>query len=315
MRNILLVGAVAAALAVACGDAQTSNLTGGNGTPGDPSTSGGPGEDGGTATDSGSSGGTSSGSSGTSSGSSGTASSGSSGADGGKPPPPPPGAGLPCNVQALLASKCDGCHSNPPVNGSLSPLVTAADMTATSKENASLNEAQLSVQKMQAGSMPPASVNNAATAAEIAVVQAWIAANYQGSCNDGGAPPPPSDVFMGAPAFSCTASGNSHNAGRNCLGCHTGGRAPKFTFAGTLRNAAGAIVPGAEVRMVDGAGKALSICTDGSGNFHTAQTWTAAAHVGVRDATKKALMVSTITDGGCNGCHTAGGAANSPVTL
>jgi hypothetical protein len=311
MRNILLVGAVAATLAAACGDAQTNSLTGGNGAPWDPS--GAPSADGGSTTDPGSSGSASSGSSGTSSGSPGTSSSsGSSGSsDAGKP-----GAGLPCNVEALLVAKCDGCHSNPPANGSLSALVTAADMTATSKENASMNEAQLSLQKIEAGTMPPASVQNPATPAEIAALQAWIQANYQGSCNDGGAPPPPSDVFTGAPAFNCTALGNSHNAGNNCMNCHNGaGGAPKFTFAGTLRNTAGAIVAGAEVRLVDSAGKAISVCSDNSGNFHTGQTWTAAAHVGVRNASKKALMVSTITDGGCNGCHVTGGAAGSPVTL
>jgi hypothetical protein len=218
-------------------------------------------------------------------------------------------------VQAFLAAKCDGCHSNPPVNGSLSPLVTAADLTATAKENASMNEAQLSLQKMQAGSMPPASVNNPATAAEIAAFQAWIAANYQGSCADGGAPPP-SDVFTNAPAFSCVASGSSHNAGRNCLGCHNGGGgAPLFTFAGTVRDAAGAIVPGAEVRVVDANGAAISVCSDNSGNFHTGKTWAKAAHVGVRNAASKALMVGTISDGGCNGCHTTGGAAGGPVHL
>jgi predicted CxxxxCH...CXXCH cytochrome family protein len=38
--------------------------------------------------------------------------------------------------------------------------------------------------------MPPASFNRPPTAAEISAMQAWINGGYQGSCSDGGAPPP-----------------------------------------------------------------------------------------------------------------------------
>jgi hypothetical protein len=236
--------------------------------------------------------------------------------DAGKPPPPPAGAGIPCNVAAVLAAKCVSCHSDPPINGSLSGLVTLADLMATSKEDATKNEAQLSLQRMQGtpSPMPPASLANPATAADIAAFQSWINGGYTGSCADAGSPPPAGvDPFAGAPAFASQVGPDSHNAGQNCMGgCHNHG----FTFAGTLVDAAGNGVAGAEVRLLDTSGVAVSVYTGPNGNFHSSATFTAPAHVGARDATNKALMVTALaaSNGGCNGCHATGGTV-APIHL
>ena len=232
------------------------------------------------------------------------------------PPPPPPGAGIPCDVAAVLAAKCIACHSDPPVNGSLSGLVTLADLMATSKEDATKNEAQLSLKRMQGtpSPMPPTSFGHPATAADIAAFQNWINASYQGSCADAGPPPPPPvDVFTNAPAFVSTIAPDSHNAGQNCMsGCHDHG----FTFAGTLTDGHGNSVVGAEVRLVDKNGAQISVHTDPSGNFRSSTPFTAPAHVGARDATNKAMMVTALTasNGGCNGCHANGGSV-APIHL
>jgi hypothetical protein len=315
MRLVLLSGAVVlfGAIAGACGDAATSGIdsTGtSSGTSGDPGSSGTSGSSGASSGTSGASSGTSgassgtsgasSGSSGTSSGSSGT-SSGSSGTSGG----PPPGAGIPCDVQAILQSKCVACHADPPLNGSLSGLVTITDLLATAKEDPTKNLAQLSLSKMQGGTMPPGSPS---PAADITAFQNWINANYVGTCGDGGAPPPPSDVFTNAPPYVNTVGQSAHNAGRDCMGgCHNHG----FTFAGTIYDAAGKAVAGAEVRLVDSTGKGISVHSGSDGNFHSSTSWTGPAHIGARNATTKALMVSTVPTGkgGCNGCHTTGGTA------
>jgi len=123
---------------------------------------------------------------------------------------------------------------------------------------------------------------------------------------DGGTTPPPSnDPFAGAAAFASQVAGSTHNAGQNCMGgCHNHG----FTFAGTVTDGAGAGVAGAEVRLVDANGKAISVYTGSNGNFHSSTAFVAPAHIGVRNASAKSVMVTALqaTNGGCNGCHGTG---------
>jgi hypothetical protein len=94
------------------------------------------------------------------------------------------------------------------------------------------------------------------------------------------------------------------------LSCHDGsGGAPEFSFAGTLYDASGNAVAGAEVRVVDAAGNAVSVTTASDGNFYQfgSSAFDAPGHAGARDATTTNLMVSAVTKGGCNACHCAGG--------
>src|SRR5262249_36805442 len=99
---------------------------------------------------------------------------------------------------------------------------------------------------------------------------------------------------------------STHNAGMNCMGgCHNHG----FTFAGTVTDTAGNAVAGAEVRLLDANGTAISVYTGTNGNFHSSAQWVAPAKVGVRTASSKGLMVTGLAsaNGGCNGCHATGG--------
>jgi hypothetical protein len=224
-------------------------------------------------------------------------------------------------VQAIFGGSCTACHASPPINGSLSPLVTLSDLLAVSKEDPTKNEAQLSLSRMESTSspMPP---GGGATSTETAALQTWISANYtSASCADvGAATPPPStppapanDVFTGAPAFSSIVAGSTHNAGKDCMGgCHNHG----FTFAGTVTNGAGAGVAGAEVRLVDANGKAISVYTGSNGNFHSSTAWTGPAKIGVRNAAATAIMATALVaaNGGCNGCHATGG-TEPPIHL
>lgn len=117
----------------------------------------------------------------------------------------------------------------------------------------------------------------------------------------------PNDPFNGAPAFVAKTARSSHNAGKNCFSsCHNHG----FTFAGTVYDAAGNGVAGAEVRLVDATGKAILVNTGPNGNFHTSTAFTAPARVGVRTASAKSAMaaaLATTTSGACNSCHANGG--------
>lgn len=47
------------------------------------------------------------------------------------PPPPPPATDIPCDVQAVLHTKCQSCHGDPPSSGPM-PLVTLAQLHADS---------------------------------------------------------------------------------------------------------------------------------------------------------------------------------------
>jgi hypothetical protein len=246
----------------------------------------------------------------------------------------------------MLATNCNACHGDPPIPGALAALVTYADLMAPSQEMPSENEAQLSLSRMKNSSlpMPP---SGTLPAADISTLQNWIDAGYpMGSCGTvamtggatGGTPAghadagpdaaagatgpttPPvtgSGVFASAPPFAAgTGVSGHHNAGQDCnQGCHNHG----FTIAGTLFNAAGAGIGGAEVRVVDSTGQVISVytATGGSqGNFYSKKSFVGPAHIGVRSASGTQTMITAIqstaqapasTGGACSACHCAGG--------
>jgi len=100
----------------------------------------------------------------------------------------------------------------------------------------------------------------------------------------------------------------SHNAGRDCLGCHS------FTVAGTVYRAGGvAIAPGAVVRLTTASGGggtvAATLTADGSGNFYTGQPVSFGAGLfATASAAGGAVRAKAapITSGACNRCHTNG---------
>ncbi len=94
--------------------------------------------------------------------------------------------GLPCEVAALLASKCVSCHSSPPVANAPAALVSYADLTAPAKSDAAKSAAVVALAriKSKASPMPPAPATGA-TAAEIAAFEAWVTAKTpMGTCDD-----------------------------------------------------------------------------------------------------------------------------------
>jgi hypothetical protein len=239
----------------------------------------------------------------------------------------------------MLANNCTGCHSDPPMASALAGLVTYADLMATSHEDPSKNEAQLSLSRMQNASspMPPGGVPSAA---DVTTLQNWINAGYpQGSCGttggDGGASSGGSSgggssgVFANAPPFSAQTGKSTHNAGQDCMGCHTGGGTnapPAFEFGGTVYDGSGKAVVGAEVRFVDAKGNAVSVYTGPSGTFYKGGTGFAGpAHIGVRDATSTQDMMTALqsgaqspasTGGACSACHCTGsGCTMAPIHL
>jgi hypothetical protein len=244
----------------------------------------------------------------------------------------------------MLAANCTGCHSDPPAPGAVAGLVTYADLKAISHGDPTKNEAQQSVVRMQdtTAPMPP---GGAAPAADVTTLQNWINAGYpmgtcstgssggsssgstSGSSGDGGNPPPPQGVFGNAPPFASKTGPNTHNAGKDCMGCHTGGgNVPSFELGGTLYDGNGNPVSGAEVRLVDANGTAASVYTGPTGTFYKSGSSLAGpAHIGVRNATSQQEMLTALqsgsqppasTGGACSACHCTGsGCAVAPIHL
>jgi len=144
---------------------------------------------------------------------------------------------------------------------------------------------------------------------------AAAAANPDGGGGGGGAD---AQVQSGSPdaaqaackqAVNTTASGR-HNAGTACLNCHgPGGGAPLWTLAGTLYASAGGgtAVAGATITVTDANGATFDMVSALNGNFWTTQTVAFPVTVVASKCPDTVPMISTLTSGDCNSCHTGSG--------
>jgi uncharacterized membrane protein len=92
---------------------------------------------------------------------------------------------LPCDVQSLLKTNCQSCHSNPPIAGAPMAMVTWSDMTRKTPSDSTKTVAQQSVKRMNDAllPMPP---GNKLSSAEIAILQKWVTAGTpKGACATG----------------------------------------------------------------------------------------------------------------------------------
>jgi hypothetical protein len=131
--------------------------------------------------------------------------------------------------------------------------------------------------------------------------------------SDGNAPPTAyTDPFAGAPAYASKQGTSAHNAGKACMPCHaTGGSAGAdrvFLIGGTVYNDYKGTTPavGAEVRVLDTGGHAVSAYSDSTGNFFiyakNANSVVFPAVVGVRDAATKRPMIAQLTAAAMGSC-------------
>jgi hypothetical protein len=95
------------------------------------------------------------------------------------------------------------------------------------------------------------------------------------------------------------------------MGCHRtgGGEAPRFAFGGTLYDPAGKPVAGAEVRLVDANGAAITAYSGSNGTFYSrAAAFATPARVGVRNASTALDMITPLqaNGGACSSCHCTG---------
>ncbi len=255
-------------------------------------------------------------------------STGGPGADAGVPTN---ATGLPCDVQALLSSRCVTCHGVIPNQGAPMSLVTYADLLAPARSNPAMTVSELAVLRMQSASaqMPPAPAIHA-TPAEIAVLQDWNAAgNPQGACGapDGGSVIDPFSVPPVCTSNATWSGGNqgspSMNPGLACISCHatTGGEAPAFTIAGTLFptahepnlcNGVNGGVTGAQVVIIGANGQNTTLTPNAAGNFSYSGAVALPFQAKVIYMGRERVMTAQQTVGDCNSCHTQSGANGAP---
>jgi len=253
---------------------------------------------------------------------------------------PTTGAGPLCDVIALMRAKCQSCHSPPPRLRSVPmALATYDDLVAPSPSDAQTTSIDMSIARMQdtTAPMPPAPAAPA-TAAEVAILQAWIDAGAPSSCDGGiGAggdgsvvPPNPYDTPVVCSSNTQWTGGNQESPnmrpGAACIDCHTrGGEGPRFTFAGTAYPSAheptdcnGLVGPdtSAQVVITDASGATFTMNVNSVGNFsYTAKSGTTVAlpyRAKIVSNGLERVMATPQDSGDCNTCHTEAGDEDAP---
>ena len=96
--------------------------------------------------------------------------------------------------------------------------------------------------------------------------------------------------------------------GEDCLGCHDGARARKWTLGGTVFSSATATVDqgveGVSVTVTDSNNRQLTLSTNGAGNFYTAEGLVPPFLVELGYQGRSVGMIQLQQSGACNACHT-----------
>jgi hypothetical protein len=257
-------------------------------------------------------------------------------------------SGLPCDVAKVLAASCTDCHGRPLAEGAPVALVTYEDLVAPSLSDPNRSVAAVSLERIKETRrpMPP---DEALGASDVAVLESWVGAGMpRGECGgkaagaggrdvadagdgeaggsgagDGGAASL-ADASVAA-ASACTsgatwASGAPASAlmhpGTPCLGCHASAGGPPLALAGTVYPSArepddcnGSTGGNLHVLILDAAGKTHTMPVNAAGNFLRVTGLALPYRAMVVDGAKVRAMKTPQTEGDCNGCHSAQGAA------
>ncbi len=243
-----------------------------------------------------------------------------------------------CQVQALLQTRCQSCHSDPPTLGVPMPLMTYDDLVAPMPGNGSTRVVDASLTRMQDTRLPmPPAPAAPATSAEVAVLQSWVDQGMPSSCvaSTGGTSGGTTGSTTNEYDTPVTCTSNSNWTGGNeesplmrpggaCISCHTSSReGPRFQLAGTVYpsahepddcNGVNGGTSGAQVIVIDANGTSLTMNVNSAGNFYS-QARTAIALPYTAKVVQNGLervMATPQEDGDCNGCHTEGGANMAP---
>ena len=250
---------------------------------------------------------------------------------------PDGGGAIPCDVEAVLADRCSGCHGTTPTNAAPQALVTWADLRHPSAVDPTMTYAQRALIRMQDAKnpMPPISPVGPVSAAGIAAFDTWIKGGQAiGDCA-------PYDPFAGASVCTTNATwdyGDSGATGMHpgvaCINCHMDRpRAPQLLIGGTVystghepddcagglpaNNGATVVITGADkkVQTIKVLMTSNTKLVPPSGNFYLetfghslALPYTAKV---VFNGKERAMNTAQMS-GDCNSCHTELGDMNAP---
>ena len=250
------------------------------------------------------------------------------------------GTGPLCDALALLHDKCVSCHGARPIGGAPMSLLSYSDLVAPAASDPARTTVALCIARMQdaARPMPPAPAMRA-TAADVAVLQAWIDAGMPSTCDapvDGsaggtGVVTDPYDTPVVCTSNKHWTGGNDGSAnmhpGGACISCHTSGggeeEGPRFTFAGTAYpsahepddcNGLNGPASTAQVVITDANGASFTLSVNSVGNFsYTARTTVALPYrAKIVSNGNERVMAEAQQSGDCNSCHTESGANAAP---
>ena len=239
----------------------------------------------------------------------------------------PAGEGLPCDVEALLASQCRTCHGAHLSGNAPMPLVTREHMLKPSSVTG-LSVGALSVARMKKTSapMPPAGV---LPTEQVALLENWVNAGMPaGDCQARDAGPDPFDVP--ARCSSGVYTGNTENQFMNpglaCVSCHVRENASEGEEK-TPAGIGGTVYPSAHepdrcdgvrgaatVVITDAVGRVFRLPVNARGNFYlyADQGLRMPYRARVETAQGRRDMATPQTSGDCNACHTQQGAHGAP---
>jgi hypothetical protein len=234
-----------------------------------------------------------------------------------------------CQVFTILQEQCWTCHGTTLHDTATDRLLTIADLQAPSVIDPSVSNATRAAIRMETAKDPmPPGKTVTATADEIAIFKAWIAAGYPtATCGDGIKDPYAAPVQCSGTQLAINQQeGEDMNSGRACNTCHEqvnaeqGGDAPLFTLAGTIFPTAhepddcrSPAAKGAIVEITDSKGKVVTVTANEAGNFFYKENDLVFPYQArVTFEGRERVMVLPQTNGSCNDCHTETGKQDAP---
>lgn len=245
------------------------------------------------------------------------------GSDAGRGVAPPEGD-LPCDVAALLQSRCSVCHDG---RGGPPRLLSRDDLVQPSRSTPTRKLGEVALERMKSGDMPP---DSPTSAEEIAVLETWLADGApRGSC---GAPdagrtgePEPKSVCTSGRFWNSGKKGFSMRPGKACIQCHE-----QDSDEGRILDIGGTVYPtirepdlcygvdgtslGAEVVIVDARGEERRLSIGATGNFGLEERSGIAFPIRAKVVYqgRERVMRKAQDTGDCNLCHTETGSHGAP---